>query len=202
MNMFAQQESALITWFNAVVAVAGLLLACFALWQTRRSNHTSDQANHISREANTIARQALRMQEAEGNLRLVVKPQMLHVMGDGYDSRARPVVTVINLSAFQVTIERIWWKLSNPEGASLYWKNPKVSDPFDSLPARLAPRQALTAVGIPDTFMELDHLLSITAAVASTECGESVEGMTPEWREYCDQARVKGRIHWDDGDHR
>jgi hypothetical protein len=123
---------------------------------------------------------------------------MLCVIGDGEDTRARPVVTVINLSAFPVTIEKIWWKTADPTGRGFFWKNPTIANPFKSLPARLESRQALTALGIPDTFQSVEDLLSITAAVASTECGESIEGMTPQWHEYCDKVRAKGKLHWDD----
>lgn len=177
-----------------------MLVALFALWQTRRSNRTADEANNISREANLIAKQAMQLQEDETRLRLVVKPQMLHIIGEGEDRRVRPVVTVINLSAFPVTIDKIWWKTADPSGGGFLWKNPMITAPFGSLPARLASRQALTAVGTPDGFKSVDDFLSITAAVACTECGESVEGMTPEWKEHREKVRAKGALHWDDDD--
>lgn len=188
----------MVDWLNTVIAVAGLLFAIIAIWQTRRANHASDKANHISREANKIARQAMQMQEDDGKVKLVVKPQMLCVIGDGEDKRVRPVVTVVNLSTFPVTIEKIWWKTADPKGRRFFWKNPQVAHPFDSLPARLDSHQSLTALGLPSTFNSVDDLLSITAAVACTECGESIEGMTPQWKEYCIQARLKGSIHWNE----
>lgn len=190
----------MVAWLNTVVAVAGLLIAIFALRQTSRANRHSDEANNISREANTFAKRAMQLQEDEGKLRLVVKPQMLHVIGDGEDRRARPLVTVINLSAFPVTIEKIWWKTADPAGRSFFWKNPTITNPFTSLPARLEPRQAFTALGLPDSFKTVEDFLSITAAVASTECGESIEGTTPQWQEYCDKVRTKRQIHWDDNE--
>lgn len=120
--MLAQQGSNMVDWMNAMLAVVGLLAALFALYQTSRSNRQSDKANKISHEANTIAKRAMQMQEDEGRLRLVVKPRMLCVVGDDEDRRARPVVTVINLSAFPVTIEKIWWKTASPTGAGFFWK--------------------------------------------------------------------------------
>ena len=87
MNIPDQQDSSIVIWLNAVVAVAGLLLALFALWHTRRSNRAANDANNISREANIIAKKAMQMQEDEGSLRLKVKPQMLHVIGEGEDPR-------------------------------------------------------------------------------------------------------------------
>ena len=197
MNIPDQQDSSIVIWLNAVVAVAGLLLALFALWHTRRSNRAANDANNISREANIIAKKAMQMQEDEGSLRLKVKPQMLHVIGEGEDPRVRPVVTVINLSAFPVTVEKIWWKTADPKGTGFYWKNPIVTAPFGSLPARLASHQALTAMGTPETIKSVEDLLSVTAAVACTECGESVEGMTSQWKEHCEKVREKGMLHWD-----
>jgi hypothetical protein len=197
MNTLAQQGIAgTVEWLNTVVGAAGLLIALVALWQTSRANRHSDEANNISSEANTLAKRAMQLQEDEGRLRLAVKPQMLHVIGDGEDRRARPVVTIINLSVFPVTIENIWWKTADLAARGFFWKNPTIANPFKSLPARLEPRQALTALGIPDTFKNLEDLLSVTAAVASTECGEAVEGMTPQWKEYCNEARAKGKLHW------
>src|SRR5579859_5076251 len=185
---------------GGVVSVAGLVIALFALWQTLRSNRTADEANKISREANLIAKQAMKLQEDESRLRLVVKPQMLCMTGDGEDRRVRPVVTVINLSAFPVTIDKIWWRTADPSGSGFFWKNPTITAPFGSLPARLASRQALTAVGTPDSFKTVDDFLSITAAVACTECGESVDGMTPQWEEHRERVRAKGTLHWEGSD--
>ena|ERR1019366_8076864 len=189
----------MIQWLNGTVAVAGLLVALFALLQAWRSRRAADEANNISREANTIAKHAMQLQEDQSRVRLAVKPQMLHMYGDGEDQRARPVVTVINLSAFPVTIEKIWWKTADPSGSGFYWKNPFIASPFDSLPARLPSRGALTAFGKPESF-NVDDFLSITAAVASSECGESVEGMTPQWEKYREEVRAKGTLHWNSKD--
>ncbi len=199
-EQFVQEDAVVVDWLNGAVGVAGLLIALFALWQTRRSNRAADEANNISREANAFAKQAMQLQEDESRLKLVVKPQMLQMIGDGEDRRARPVVTVINLSVFPVTIEKIWWKTVDSSGGAFYWKNPKITAPFDSLPARLDSHQALTAVGKPDCFKSVDDFLSITAAVAATECGESVPGMTPQWEEYREKVRAKRTLHWDDDD--
>jgi hypothetical protein len=87
-------------------------------------------------------------------------------------------------------VEKIWWKTADPTGRGFFWKNPTITNPFKSLPARLEARQALTAIGTPDSFKTVEDLLSVTAAVASTQCGESIEGMT--------KARVKGKLHWDE----
>lgn len=200
MLLLSQQVAEVTDWLNTIVAVAGLLVALYALWQTRRSNQNADEANNISREANTIAKHAMQLQVDESRLRLVVEPRMLHIVRGGDDSRARPVVRVINLSAFPVTIEKIWWKTADPSGRGYFWKNPTITAPFGSLPARLDPRQAMTAMGKPDGFKNLDDFLSITAAVACTECGESVEGMTSQWEEFRNIARTKGTLHWDDDD--
>ncbi|MCC7293580.1 MAG: hypothetical protein IT449_16105 [Phycisphaerales bacterium] len=174
---------------NTVIAVAGLLIAIVALLQTRRSNAAATEANEISRganaaanDANRLAHRALEMQEDEGRVRLIVKPRMLCVIGHGEDPRPRPVVEVINLSAFPVTIRNIHWKTDRAEGAWFYWKNPTITNPFDGLPARLPPHESLTALGTPTSFQSLDDLQAITAAVVFTACGEQIEGMTPEWK--------------------
>lgn len=184
------QETGMTELLNIVIAVGSLMAALFALWQTRRSNRSAD-------EANRIAKQAMQMQEDESRIRLVVQPQMLLVIGDGEDSRARPVVRVINLSAFPVTIEKIWWRTAHPTNGFI-WKNPTVNEPFGSLPARLGSRQALTAIGTPDSFKTVEDFLSITAAVAYTECGESVEGSTPQWNEYREKVCEKDSLHWNE----
>lgn len=179
---------------NTVIALAGVLLAIIALFQTRRSNRTADEANTISRganelsgNANRVAERALELQEEEGKVRLVVKPRMMILVGDDEDDdrRPRPVVEVVNLSAFPVTVTGIHWKAAGAgEGKqSYYWKNPTVANPFGQLPARLPPREALAAVGVPTSFKSLDDLASITAAVVYTACGEEFEGMTDQWRE-------------------
>jgi hypothetical protein len=142
----------------------------------------------------------MQLQEDESRMRLVVKPQMLRVIDDDDDRRVRPVVTVINLSAFPVTIEKIWFKTGDSSGRGFFWKNPTITAPFGSFPARLAPRQALTAIGTADSIKSVDDFLSVTAAVACTECGESVEGMTPQWEEHREKVRSKGALHWDDDD--
>ncbi|HNQ23007.1 MAG TPA: hypothetical protein PKK06_07930 [Phycisphaerae bacterium] len=174
-------------WANAI-SVLGLCAALFALIQSSRSNRAAKEANSISREANELAAKALKMQEDEGQVRLVVKPGMRSLVGQGEDPRPRPVVTVINLSAFPVTIDRILWKTGRTEKAWLYWENPTICEPFGKLPARLPPHEALTAVGTPTTFQSLDDLQAITAAVAVTSCEEQIEGMSQEWRE--DVARI------------
>jgi len=168
-------------WGN-VTAVIGLMFAALALWQTNRANRLARQANGLAVGANDLATQALKMQEDEGRVHLVVKPSILCFFGDDVDSRPRPVVEVINLSAFPVTIDRILWKTSGPEGKWFFWKNPQVSIPFNCLPARLPSREALTAFGTPEA-LSLEDLQSISAAVAFTACGEQVEGMTQAWRD-------------------
>lgn len=187
----------MIEWLNLALAIASCVAALIALLFSWRSNQSSTEANRISREANDIARQSMKMQEDESRIRLVVQPQMLHVCGDGEDQRARPFVRVINLSAFPVTVEAIWWKTADPSGAAFYWKNPRITPPFHSLPARLESRQALTALGKPDSISSIDDFLAITAVAVRTECGETVEGMTPQWVEYREKVRSKGMLHWD-----
>ena len=175
--------ASLVPWANTVMAVLGLTAAVTALIQSRRSNQAAREANDISRAANDLAGKALEMQEDEGRVRLVVKPRMMCFVGDGEDSRPRPVVDVINLSAFPVTVRNIHWKTDRKEKAWLYWKNPTITSPFDQLPARLPPHEALTASGTPASFDSLDVLQAVTAAVAFTACGEQIEGMTREWQE-------------------
>lgn len=183
----------MVDWANTVIALVGVFLAIIALLQTRRSNRTADEANTISRganelsgNANRVAERALQLQEEEGKVRLVVKPRMMILVGDDEDDdrRPRPVVEVVNLSAFPVTVTGIHWKAENAKDGrhSFYWKNPTVANPFGQLPARLPPREALTAVGVPTSFKSLDDLASITAAVAYTACGEEFEGMTDQWK--------------------
>lgn len=188
-------EFVLTDWVNTVIALAGLFLAIIALVQTRRSNDAAKEANDIShsandmaKEANSLAARALEMQENEGRVRLVVKPRMLCAIGDGEDSRPRPAVEVINLSAFPVTVTKICWKTNRKEEAWFYWKNPTITTPFNELPARLPPREALTALGIPTRFASIDDLQAITAAVVFTACGEQIEGMSEEW--HGDVARI------------
>ncbi len=178
-------DNGMVDWANAVLAVLGLTIAIVALWQTRRSNAVAKEANEISRAsnnfapgANALSAQAVQMQLDQSLVRLVVKPQMLHVLGAGEDRRARPFVTVINLSALPVTIEKIWWKKADPQGhKGFYWKSPTVTDPLGSLPARLQSHQALTAIGMPDCFESVDDLLSITAGyIPALRWGESTRG--------------------------
>jgi hypothetical protein len=180
----------MVDWANTVIAVAGLILAIIALFQTRRSNKAAAEANAISRganelsgQANRYAEKALQLQEEEGKIRLVVKPRMLLLIGDSEDDkRPRPVVEVLNLSAFPVTITKIFWKTASPDGKAFFWKNPTLNAPFGQFPARLPPREALTAMGTPTTFKSVEDLASITAAVACTACGEDFEGMTDQWK--------------------
>lgn len=193
----------LVDWANTVIGLVGLGAAGFALLQTRRSNKAAAEANTISRGANELAGQAnryaekaLQLQEEEGLVRLVVKPRMMILVGDDEDDdrRPRPVVEVVNLSAFPVTVTGIHWKAEGANGKhSFYWKNPTVANPFGQLPARLPPREALTAVGIPTSFKSLDDLASITAAVAYTACGEEFEGMTDQWRETVAKMVAEGK---------
>lgn len=179
----------MVDWANTVIALAGVFLAIIALLQTRRSNRTADEANTISRgandlsgQANRYAERALQLQEEEGKVRLLVEPRMMCVIGDGEDERPRPVVKVVNLSAFPVTIDAIHWKNNRETKGHFYWKNPTIANPFGKLPARLPPRESLTALGNPTSFKSLDDLASVTAAVAYTACGEKVEGMTEDWK--------------------
>lgn len=187
MNILA--DSGAIDWANTSIAVAGLLIAVIALLQTRRSNAVAREANAISHganaaatDANHLAARALEMQEDEGRVRLVVKPYMMCLLGDGEDPRPRPIVEVINLSAFPVTIGKIMWRTDRTEKAWLYWKNPTITNPFGQLPARLPSRETLTALGSPTSFQSLDDLQAIKAAVVFTACGEQAEGMTHEWQ--------------------
>jgi hypothetical protein len=189
MNYTLAADSGLVDWANTVIAVVGVVLAIVALVQTRRSNAAAKQANDISRGANDLAGQANRyaekavqMQEDEGKIRLVVKPRMWCMIGDGDDERPRPMVEVVNLSAFPVTVTAIWWKTDRGEKAWFFWKNPQVTAPYASMPLRLPSREAFTAIGKPDSFKSIDDLAAITAAVAFTACGEKIEGMTDDWK--------------------
>jgi hypothetical protein len=169
-------------WINMIVGGLGLIIAVVAIFQTRHGNR-------IAKDANSVAERALKMQEDQSVVRLVVAPKMLIVLGDEKGEGPRPVVTVINLSAFPVTVAQLWWKTDSADGRAFYWKQPPLSAPFGNLPARLESRQSFTAVGLPG--MKEDDLLSVTAAVAITECGERVEGMTDQWRAYCEELRQK-----------
>lgn len=160
-----------------LVGVVGLVVAVIAIVQTRH--------------ANAVAARAIKMQEDESLVRLVVEPRMLIVVADGKDRRPRPVVRVINFSAFPITVEQIWWKTNAADGKGFFWKNPPLSAPFNHSPARLEPRQAFTAIRNPG--MKDEDVLSVTAAVAVTECGERPEGMTEQRKSYCDDLRAKRR---------
>ncbi len=183
MSFILADSMSFLGWANTVIALLGLCASIFALIYSRRSNHAASEANHISREANRLAEQAVKMQEEESQTRVVVKPHMTCIIGDGEDSRPRPVVEVINLSTFPVTISKICWKTNRAEKAWFYWKNPTICSPFGQLPARLPSHESLTAVGTPSSFQSLEDLQAVTAAVAFTASGEQVEGMTNEWKE-------------------
>lgn len=166
---------------NMIVAVIGLIAAGVALIQSRSSNRIAKESNEISRSANELSAKTLQMQEDESRVRLVVRPKIVSLIGDDEDSRPRPLVEVINLSSFPVTITKICWKSNLTDSPWFYWKNPTLASPFDSLPARLPPREVLVAVGSP-TGCTLGDLKATTAAVAFTACGEQIEGMTPDWQ--------------------
>jgi hypothetical protein len=174
---------------STVVAVGSLIAAIVAALLSRQSNKASKEANLLANKANWVAERALQLQEDDARLRLSVKPRMMCVLGDGEDPEPRPVVEVVNLSSFPVTIVSIHWKTDRAEKPWLFWKNPTISHPFDMLPARLPLREALTAVGIPTTFASTKDLLAVTAAVASTACGERIEGMTDDWLKHCEKVR-------------
>lgn len=171
------------SWINTATSVLGLCVAMAALLTSRRTAQAAREANEISRGANQLAELALKRQEDESQVRLVVKPRLMRALGDEEDSRRRPVVEVINLSAFPVTITDVHWKTNRDQKAWLYWKNPTICEPYGRLPARLPPREALTAIGTPTSFQSLDDLRAIMAAVAFTACGERIAGMTNEWLE-------------------
>jgi hypothetical protein len=175
-----------------VSGIVGSLAAIVALLFTWAANRKSDRANEISRDANKLAERALHMQEDDGRVRLVVEPRMMMVVGDGEDERPRPVVKVINLSKFPVTITGIHWKLDGPNKAG-YWKNPTIANPYRQLPARLESRAALTAIGVPDCFPSVEFLLSIRSCVVWTDCGEEAEGMTEQWKEHCAKVAAKAK---------
>ncbi len=175
-------DQSMADWANTVIAILGLCAALIALHQSRHSNQTAKEANELSRAANGLAAKAIGMQEDESTVRIVVKPRLVCVIGEGEDSSPRPAVEVINLSVFPVTIEKICWKLS--DNRWLFWKNPTITNPFAELPARLPPREAFTALGTPTSFESLkDHLQTITSAVVFTACGEQIGGMTQEWQD-------------------
>lgn len=96
------------------------------------------------------------------------------------DPRPRPIVEVINLSAFPVTITAI--NFETDDDNHYFWKNPDITAPYGKLPARLPPREALTAVGIPVSRDKVREVASFARAVAHTACGERIEGMTDAWR--------------------
>jgi hypothetical protein len=201
MNYILAADSGLVEWANTVIAIVGIVLAIVAIVQTRRSNASARQANDISRGANDLAGQANRyaekavqMQEDEGKVRLVVKPRIMRAIGAGTDTRPRPMVEVVNLSAFPVTITQLWWKTDKADGTGLIWINPTVTSPHGAIPARLASRDAFTAIGIPDFFDDLATLQSVTACVAVTACGESIEGMTESWKENLAKMTAEARL--------
>jgi hypothetical protein len=182
MTYAVAETSSTFDWVNAVVAVCGVLLAVIALLQTKKANAISAAANKLSEEANRFAATALEMQEDEGKLRLVVKPRMMQSHGVTNPRKASPMVEVINLSAFPVTITAIWWKTDGSPGSFLLSKSLSVLSPHSGFPVRLQPRDQLTALGPSNTFDDED-LAKITAAIARTACDEQVEGMTEQWRE-------------------
>ena len=172
-------DAELVDWITAVVAFGGLLLAIVALRQTSYANATAKAANELSKRA-------LQLQEDESKVRLVVKPKMMTFLEE--DGRARAVVDVINLSSFPVTIEKICWKTDGPK-AYVWLRNLSIANPFNSLPARLPPHECLVAIDMKESLTD-DILLTVTAAVACTACGEVIEGMTDEFREYVAKIRA------------
>jgi hypothetical protein len=185
----------LIEWLNSIFTTSGVIVSVLALIMNRRSVVAAERANSISREATELAKEAnrvaertMQLQADETKVRLVVKPRMLCVLGDGEDTRPRPVVEVINLSSFSVTVQSIHWRTTRTEKKWLFWKNPTISSPYDSLPARLPPRESLTAIGTATTFAAHGELRLISAAVAITACGEKVEGLVDaDWSGLCDE---------------
>jgi len=174
----------LVDWIVAVLALGALLVSLVALWQTSRSNAIARDANELARHANTLAERTTKVQEDEAKVKLVVKPRMMVAAGEG--GNARPFVEIINLSSFPVTISAIWWRMIDDKWG--FWKNPDISSPYGSLPARLPSHESLTAMGSPD-FPTREQLLATTAAVAFTACGEKIVGMTDEWLKYAEKVR-------------
>jgi hypothetical protein len=170
-----------VAWANAAIALGGLCVAVLALLTARKSSRSAG-------EANRLAALALKIQEDQRRVQLLIKPRLMQIIDDGEDHRPRPVVEVVNLSASPVSIEKICWKVNGREKGWLYWKNPTISQPFNRLPARLPPREMLTAIGTPSSFQSLDDLRAITAVVVFTSCGERIAGMTEGWKE--DVARL------------
>lgn len=150
---------------------AGVVISAMALYQSKR--------------ANEIACLALDHEKLRSKVLLHVEPRMVVTIGDDVDERPRPIVNVINLSQFPVTVSQIHWKIYGGEDAGwFFWKNPDVSAPYSKLPARLDPRTAVTAIGVPTTFKGKNQLLAVEFAVAITECGEQFMGMSDQWREF------------------
>lgn len=192
MNILILSDISIIAWLNTVIALLGLFVAVIALLMTRKANKSASEANDLSHDANSLATEAnqyasraLQLQEDESAVRLIVKPQILLVVGlddeSEDDRQPRPVVEVLNLSAFPVTIRAIHFKRN--DDTYFYWKNPDIANPFGKLPARLPAKESLTAVGNPTTFKSLEFFATVTAAVAYTSCGEQIEGMTDQWKE-------------------
>lgn len=172
------------------IAAAGVILAIVALVHSRRANREAREANNISLAANSLAEQAnehaaraVELQEDQGVLRLRVEPRIMRLLEDGEGEYPRPVVKVVNLSAFPVTISGIHWENNLKPNGQFWWKELTVAMPFEHLPARLPPRESLTAFGVPTTYGALDDLAAISAAVVSTACGQTVVGMTEDWKE-------------------
>lgn len=141
------------------------------------------EANTISAEVKAVAQRALSLQEDETVVRVSVQPRMMLVFGDGDDEAPRPIVKVVNLSAFPVTITAVHARLHDADDGYLFWKNPTLAAPHNRFPARLEPRTALTVIGSDGAVSE-DDLFGVRSYVALTECGEQIHGMTEQWREH------------------
>lgn len=173
-----------------VLSIASIVVAMRSNSHAKEANRISSQSSGLASEANSIAaasneiaHRVERMQRAEAEVRLVVQPRMQVLVGRDADNRPRPVVRVINVSSFPVTIRAIGWKTSSAELPNLLWKNPIDAVSGRPLPIRIESRSAALFPGIPDWLPSNLSLESIVACVAFTDCDEEFEGMTEQWKD-------------------
>jgi len=174
-----------------LVSIASIVVAMRANKEARTANRISamsnqiaEESNKISAESNEVAHRVERLQVDEAAVRLVVKPRMRIVVGLDRDHRPRPVVQVINLSSFPVTLGAIGWRSSTPAYPHVLWVRPVDSVSGRGLPLRMESRSAALFVGTPDWLKPDLPLESITACVAYTDCDKEFDGMTEDWKDF------------------
>lgn len=195
-------SSSTVEWLNTLLAAVALAVGIVALIQTARANRTANAANQLSgganeiaKGANVIAERALSHQLDDAIARVRVIPRIATLVGHRETEGPLPIVEVVNLSSFAITISNVWWRVKpgDGDGHALIWVRPKVSSPHQSLPARLEARDSLTLMGSTESLQDLAVVRGIIAAVVQTASGEAFEGMSETWKSSLDKLEAERR---------